>query len=70
MNNLKKFFKNKRIFITGHTGFKGTWLTTCLTNFGVGLQDDLLTHKAVLEISTKAKKNFYTLMKTIFKEII
>ena len=34
MNNLKKFFKNKRIFITGHTGFKGTWLTTCLTNFG------------------------------------
>ena len=34
MNNLKKFFKNKRIFITGHTGFKGTWLTTCLINFG------------------------------------
>jgi CDP-glucose 4,6-dehydratase len=34
VNNLKKFFKNKRIFITGHTGFKGTWLTTCLTNFG------------------------------------
>ena len=34
MNNLKNFFKNKRIFITGHSGFKGTWLTACLINFG------------------------------------
>jgi len=24
---LKKFWKNKKIFITGHTGFKGSWLT-------------------------------------------
>ena len=32
--NLKAFFKNKRVFITGHTGFKGTWLTSCLINFG------------------------------------
>ncbi|MGI5084536.1 CDP-glucose 4,6-dehydratase [Treponema putidum] len=26
------FYKNKRIFITGHTGFKGTWLTRILLN--------------------------------------
>jgi CDP-glucose 4,6-dehydratase len=26
-NNLKKFWKNKKVFITGHTGFKGSWLT-------------------------------------------
>ena len=25
--NLKKFWKNKKIFITGHNGFKGSWLT-------------------------------------------
>ena len=31
---LEKFYKNKRIFITGHTGFKGSWLTSCLLNFG------------------------------------
>ena len=23
----KKFWKNKKILITGHTGFKGGWLT-------------------------------------------
>lgn len=28
------FYKNKRIFITGHTGFKGTWLTRILVNAG------------------------------------
>ena len=28
------FYKNKRIFITGHTGFKGTWLTRILINAG------------------------------------
>ena len=27
----KKFWKNKKIFITGHTGFKGSWLTIWLT---------------------------------------
>jgi CDP-glucose 4,6-dehydratase len=27
-------YKNKRILITGHTGFKGTWLTTWLLNLG------------------------------------
>lgn len=34
MSNLKDFYKNKRVFITGHTGFKGTWLTACLLKFG------------------------------------
>ena len=29
MLNLK-FFKNKKIFITGHTGFKGSWLAYIL----------------------------------------
>ena len=24
---LKSFWKNKKVFITGHTGFKGSWLT-------------------------------------------
>jgi CDP-glucose 4,6-dehydratase len=30
----KDFFKNKRIFITGHTGFKGSWLSLWLTEMG------------------------------------
>ena len=27
LRKLKKIFKNKKILITGHTGFKGSWLT-------------------------------------------
>ncbi len=28
------FWKNKKVFITGHTGFKGTWLTLMLKRLG------------------------------------
>ena len=28
------FYSGKRVFITGHTGFKGTWLTVMLANAG------------------------------------
>jgi CDP-glucose 4,6-dehydratase len=34
MDDLRKFYKNKKIFITGHTGFKGSWLVSVLLNFG------------------------------------
>jgi CDP-glucose 4,6-dehydratase len=30
----KDIYKNKRVLVTGHTGFKGTWLTTWLLNLG------------------------------------
>ncbi len=32
--NLKKQFKNKKVLITGHTGFKGSWLTAWLVLLG------------------------------------
>lgn len=28
------FYKNKRVFVTGHTGFKGTWMCKVLINSG------------------------------------
>lgn len=28
------FYKNKKVLVTGHTGFKGTWLCKMLVNFG------------------------------------
>jgi len=34
MENLQGFFKNKKILITGHTGFKGAWLAQILLNWG------------------------------------
>jgi len=33
MNKLE-FYKGKRVLVTGHTGFKGTWLCTMLLNAG------------------------------------
>ena len=32
--NLKGFYKGKRIFITGHTGFKGSWMCMLLNELG------------------------------------
>jgi len=31
--SLKNFFSDKKVFITGHTGFKGSWLLSILKNF-------------------------------------
>lgn len=32
-----KFYKNKKVLVTGHTGFKGTWLTKILVNAGANV---------------------------------
>lgn len=32
--NLSEFFKNKKVLVTGHTGFKGAWLAEILTLWG------------------------------------
>ena len=42
-----KFFNKKKIFITGHTGFKGSWLTLALLEMGA----------KVAGYSLKPKKN-------------
>ena len=34
IRNLKKFWKNKRVFLTGHTGFKGSWFSLMLNLLG------------------------------------
>ena len=33
-NYLKKFWKNKKVFLTGHTGFKGGWFSILLNLLG------------------------------------
>ena len=37
IKKLKKFYKNKKVFITGHTGFKGIWLYLILKYFGANV---------------------------------
>ena len=34
---MKNFYKNKRILITGHTGFKGAWLSQILLSMGANV---------------------------------
>lgn len=37
MENLVEFYKNKRVLITGHTGFKGSWLCQILLRLGANV---------------------------------
>ena len=34
LNKIPAYFKGRRVFITGHTGFKGAWLTSILSQAG------------------------------------
>jgi CDP-glucose 4,6-dehydratase len=73
-------YKNKKVLITGHTGFKGTWLTTWLLNLGaeiIGISKDIPTTPAmfeVLELEEKIQhhlidiRNFDALNKIIKQE--
>ena len=36
--NLESIFKNKRVLITGHTGFKGSWLSVWLNSLGAEIE--------------------------------
>lgn len=40
---MKKFFKSKNVLITGHTGFKGSWLSEILTNWKANVSGFSLT---------------------------
>ena len=62
---IDKFYKNKRIFITGHTGFKGSWLTSCLLNFGAKVMgfsqiDERIKHLVEFSklLTSKSLSNF------------
>ena len=37
IRKLINFYKNKRVFVTGHTGFKGTWLCLILNYLGANV---------------------------------
>ena len=40
---MQSFYKGKRVFITGHTGFKGSWLCKILSNWGAEVTGYSLT---------------------------
>ncbi len=45
-------YKDKKVLVTGHTGFKGTWLTAWLLKLGanvIGISKDIPTNPAMFE---------------------
>jgi CDP-glucose 4,6-dehydratase len=56
---LQKVFKDKKVIITGHTGFKGSWLTMWLTMVGarvIGFSDNFISspsHFQLLRLNRK-----------------
>ena len=61
--DLKKFWKNKKVLITGHTGFKGSWLTVFLYFLGAELYGISREEKdgiyKLASISDLCKKEFF-----------
>ena len=44
------FWKGKKVFLTGHTGFKGSWLTIWLLEMGaevIGYSNDIPTNPSI-----------------------
>ncbi len=53
-----EFYKNKKVFVTGHTGFKGSWLCKILANAGAVVTGYSLvppTNPSLFEISEAEK---------------
>ncbi len=51
----KSTFKNKKVLVTGHTGFKGSWLCIWLDYLGaevVGLSDDVVSNPSNYSVSS------------------
>ena len=61
---LRKNFKNKKVIITGHTGFKGSWLALWLSELGanvLGLSLNIPTnpsHFKLLKLKKVKSKNW------------
>tara|TARA_B110001450_G_scaffold256385_1_gene286675 strand:+ start:11843 stop:12937 length:1095 start_codon:yes stop_codon:yes gene_type:complete len=52
-------YENKKVLVTGHTGFKGSWLCTWLLKLGaevVGISKDIPTSPAMFEVLCLEKK--------------
>lgn len=73
---LANSFKNKKVFITGHTGFKGAWLTHILKSWGASLcgysdkpaHHDFKNFKDLLDVEVIADiSNQQTLQSTLEK---
>lgn len=79
MNSLVKFYNNKKVLITGHTGFKGAWLAYILFRWGANTSGLALKPSSkpslfdVFGLRKKIKNNFvdirdYQKLKAVFEK--
>lgn len=64
---LRNFWKNKKVFITGHTGFKGSWMCLMLNLFGAKIYGySLKPDKKSLFLQSKCSR---FIIKNIYSDI-
>ena len=59
MNELLNFYKRKKVFLTGHTGFKGTWLSRILLLAGAdvtGYSLEAPTNPSIFKLTNTASQ--------------
>ncbi len=59
MKSLKKYFSNKKVLVTGHTGFKGSWLVLWLKTLGAkiyGISNNYPTYPCNFKVLKLEKK--------------
>ena len=52
------FYKNKKVLITGHTGFKGSWISIWLTKLNAkiyGISKDVPTNPSLFKLLNLVK---------------
>lgn len=55
----RSFWRGKRVFLTGHTGFKGSWLSLWLDDMGaevIGFSKDVPTKPSLFEVANVAAR--------------
>jgi CDP-glucose 4,6-dehydratase len=64
VSDLKNYYNNKRVFITGHTGFKGSWLSTILLSMGATVKGYALEleYDNVIYNELQKNKNFTSII--------
>lgn len=58
MNNIKSFYKGKRVLVTGHNGFKGTWMCQILKDAGanvIGYSLEPTTEPSLYDITNMSR---------------
>jgi predicted AAA+ superfamily ATPase len=67
MNQLKSTYSGKRVFITGHTGFKGSWLIKILSDLGADLKGYSLAPENKINLYTEM--NADTLCESVISDL-